>query len=190
MKQIDLNRVAREAQHSQKSLDKLFHKIYPMIWHYYKIRVNSQEDAEDLTQNACMKVVKNLHRFDEKKGAFISWMYRVIQNMLYDFFRLKKLPMEDLDIQLLDETTTPLDEIIKEEDRIKLKEALKNIGARQREILEMKYFFYMKNKEIAKTLDIKEKTVSSLVCRAIESLQNYFKSTKFSDAKGMVYEKD
>ena len=87
MKQTELNKLAKDSLFSKRSLEMLFNKIYPIIWHYFKIRLNSIEDAEDLTQNACIKVVKNLDKFKEEKGMFISWMYKIIQNQLYDFFR-------------------------------------------------------------------------------------------------------
>ena len=171
MESKNLTNLANNAVTSRKHMDRLFESIYPMVWHFMRIRVNSIEDAEDLTQNACIKIVKSLDKFKSEKGSFSTWMYRIIKNLLIDFFRKKTLKFEEIDFNLLEGTDSPVQKILKKEAEEKLKKVFENLTGRQKEILEMKYFFNMKNKEISKILDIKEKTVSSIITRAFERLK-------------------
>jgi RNA polymerase sigma-70 factor (ECF subfamily) len=170
-KRVNLTKLAEKARSSQQAVNLLFDAIYPIIWHYFRVRLNSEEDAQDLTQNACIKIVQNLERYDSRKAAFTTWMYRIIHNLLVDFFKKKQLPLSDMDYNILEGTESPVDSVLLSEERERIKEAMENIGDRQREILEMRYFFQMKNKEIAAALEIKEKTVSSLINRALQKLQ-------------------
>ncbi|MBN2545616.1 MAG: sigma-70 family RNA polymerase sigma factor [Spirochaetes bacterium] len=183
-----ITKLAKDSLYSKKAMEMLFDKIYPIIWHFYKVRLNSTEDAEDLTQNACIKVVRNLDKFDSLKGTFLTWMYKVIQNMLYDFFRQKKIVTEDIEIEILDSAASPLDDVIFNENQKILKESIKNLGKRQKEIIEMKYFFNMKNREIAESLNIKEKTVSSLLSRSLDKLEKILNNDLTEN--GMVYEEN
>lgn len=171
MKNVNLTDLANKAIFSRNALNKLFDTIYPIVWHYYRIRLNDIEDAKDITQNACIKLVNNLEKFKSEKANFSTWMYKIIQNLLIDFFRKKSLPYEDLDINLLECTDSPLNRILEKEKQEEIKNSFKNLSPREKEILEMRYFFNMKNKEIAIALNIKEKTVSSLIVRAGEKIE-------------------
>ena len=170
MKNVNLNDIATKAISSRKALNRLFDTIYPIVWHYYRIRLNNTEDAKDITQNACIKLINNLDKFRSEKASFSTWLYTIIQNLLIDFFRKKSLPYEDLNINLLESTESPLNKIIEKENKEEIINSFKNLSPREKEIIELRYFFNMKNKEIANTLSIKEKTVSSLIARAGEKL--------------------
>jgi len=172
MNKADLTHLANNAINSRKDMDRLFENIYPMVWHFYRIRINDIEDAKDLTQNACIKLVNNLDKFKCEKAGFSTWMYRIIKNLLIDFYRKKTLKFEEIDFNLLEGTESPLKIILNKEAQVKLKELLAGLSNRQKEILEMKYFFNMKNKEISSMLEIKEKTVSSIITRAFEKLKD------------------
>lgn len=172
---MELTNLASRAMHSQKSTNELFERIYPLIWHYYKVRLNDVEEAKDMTQNACIKIFNNLSRYDKKKAKFTTWVYVSLRNMLIDHYRKRSLSVENIKIDLLESTESPLQTLIKNEEADMLKKALQNVPNRQKEILELKYFFYMKNKEIASILKIKEKTVSSLIVRALGKLESILK---------------
>ncbi len=158
----------------------LFDKIYPLIWHFYRIRVKNSEDAKDLTQNACIKIVNNLDKFREMKSCFKTWMYTIIKNMLIDFFRKKHLSIDDeIDFNLMEGVDSPIDNIIRDEDKKMLKNAFKALSPRQKEIIEMRYFFNIKNRDIARTLDLNEKTVSSIIVKSCEKIKDVLSKINF-----------
>ncbi len=168
----ELNSLAKKAIYSRECLELLFDNIYPLIWHFYRIRLKNGEDAMDLTQNACIKIVNNLDRYREQKSCFKTWMYTVIKNMLVDFFRRKSLSIDDeIDFELMKGVDSPVDSIIREEDKKALKEVFKSLTPRQKEILELKFFFNIRNRDIARLLDLNEKTVSSIISKSCEKLK-------------------
>ena len=176
----DLSQIAKQALYSRKALDKLFENIYPMIWHFFRIRLSSIEDTEDLTQNACIRVMQNIGKYDSNKGAFTTWTYKIIQNMLIDFFRKKSVKYENVDLNLLEGTDSPQENLLKKEEREEIVKALNNLSRREKEVIELRYFFNMRNKEIAVALEIDEKTVSSLIFRATDKIKEFSRQTGFA----------
>ncbi len=166
MNRINLNILASIAGFSRKAYNKLFDTIYPIIWHYYSIRIKNKEDAKDITQEACIKIFNNIRGYKSEKGSFLTWMYNIIKNNLIDFFRKKSIAITDINPDILAGTETPINNIIKKEEESKIKNFLNKLTIREKEIIEMRYFFYMKNKEIALSLKINEKTVSSIIFKA------------------------
>jgi RNA polymerase sigma factor (sigma-70 family) len=49
----------------------------------------SMEDAQDLTQETFIKVIKHMGKHDVRK-SFSSWIYTIALNNLKDFRKLKK----------------------------------------------------------------------------------------------------
>ena len=54
-------------------------------------------DAQDLVQEAFIKVYQQLGKYDET-GSFSSWMYRVAINHCMDEFRKKRYKMKQVEI--------------------------------------------------------------------------------------------
>lgn len=59
--------------------------------------VNNIEDAADLSMMTFEKVHKNLDSFDETKGVFSTWMYKIAQNTFIDHTRKDKFEVLSID---------------------------------------------------------------------------------------------
>ncbi len=68
--------------------------LYKPLSLYIRKRVNNQSDAEDLTQEVFYKLAKS-----EMDGIqnVRSWLYAIAKNTLTDYYRTKKISVEDLD---------------------------------------------------------------------------------------------
>lgn len=51
--------------------------------------LGNKEDAEDVTQNACIKLARNIGGF-QFKSAFTTWLYRLVINTAIDWQRQNK----------------------------------------------------------------------------------------------------
>ena len=180
-KKADINNLAKKALYSKKALNTLFDAIYPMIWHFYRIRLNDLEDVKDMTQNGCIKIMQNIEKFDSARAAFTTWIYTIIQNLLFDYFKKKSLKIDDMDLNLLEGTDSPSEQIIKKEQLDKIDESIKMLSKREKEIFELKFFFNMKNKEIASALKLDEKTVSSVLFKATERIKAILKRLNYEN---------
>src|SRR5689334_7566486 len=66
----------------------IYDQLAPKIYHYMYYRVGkSIEVAEDLTAGVFLKLIEKLDRYEDRGLPFISWVYRLAQNHLVDYFR-------------------------------------------------------------------------------------------------------
>lgn len=65
----------------------LIERYYREIYAYTYRQVACQELAMDLTQEIFILVLKGIRAFDEKKGSFRTWIYRIASNKITDYYR-------------------------------------------------------------------------------------------------------
>lgn len=65
----------------------LVERYYKEIYAYTYRQVASKELAMDLTQEIFILILQNIRAYDEKKGAFRTWIYRIASNKITDYYR-------------------------------------------------------------------------------------------------------
>lgn len=65
----------------------LIERYYREIYAYTYRQVACKELAMDLTQEIFILVLKGIRAFDEKKGSFRTWIYRIASNKITDYYR-------------------------------------------------------------------------------------------------------
>ena len=65
----------------------LIERYYREIYAYTYRQVACKELAMDLTQEIFILVLKGIQAFDEKKGSFRTWIYRIASNKITDHYR-------------------------------------------------------------------------------------------------------
>ena len=58
----------------------------------------NKEDAEDITQNACIKLARSIDTF-RFQSAFLSWLYRLVINTAKDWKKVRPLQAADQTIE-------------------------------------------------------------------------------------------
>lgn len=128
-------------------------------------------DAEDVTQDAFVKVWINRHRWQSKGAKFTTWLYRVIVNRCIDFQRMPHSePIEDVP-EPIDEAEDVLTSIHKGQVYNKLDTALSRLPKRQRAVLALSYYEEMNNGEVAAVLGLSVSAVESLLKRGRQTLR-------------------
>lgn len=89
---------AREADHAslrlamagdERGFADLVQRYDRRAWRVARNLVPSDEDAQDLVQDAFMRVFRNLERFDFSH-AFSTWLYRIVTNLAIDLLRKRR----------------------------------------------------------------------------------------------------
>jgi RNA polymerase sigma-70 factor, ECF subfamily len=147
--------------------DRYIEKIYRFI--YYKTFV--QETAEDLTSDVFKKAFEKIHSFNEVKGTFSAWIYRIARNAVIDYYRTQKrtVPIEDA-FDLGEE-----DDTIKDHDTSlmmkRVREFMKALSPRQREIITLRLWEERSYKEIADLIGGSEDSAKMAFSRAMKELR-------------------
>jgi len=127
-----------------------------------------QGEAEDIMQEAFVRVWKQGHKWDtSRKARFTTWFYRVVMNLSIDLKRKRK-PSIALEEALNIETNTPRQDaqLSDKQMAIRLAKALDVLPERQRIATSLCYFQGLGNKEAAEVLGISTSAIESLLVRA------------------------
>ena len=127
----------------------------PLYWKVRRIVLN-HEDANDVLQNAFLKIWNNLDTF-QGKSALSTWLYRIAINEALDFVRRQK-NVNSATVSTEDEPGVAArlmgdDYFDGDEAQARLQEAVARLPEVQRTVFTLKYFDELKYSEISKILD-------------------------------------
>jgi RNA polymerase sigma-70 factor (ECF subfamily) len=140
------------------------------------LRVGTKSDAEDITSDIFTKVLENITSFRWRKGiSFSSWVFRIAHNAVIDYYRTKREwdSVEELPALPAD-SASPQEIAEGKELAEELQSMVRKLPQSQAEVIIMRFFTGMKNKEIAQALNISEKTVASNLCRGLKNLRDQY----------------
>lgn len=128
--------------------------------------LGSRADAEDITQEACLKIWREAPRW-QPQAKFSTWLYRVVLNACMDH-RRKVVPITGLDMDGIaaeqpDEEHT--------QQRRQVRAALARLPERQRAALVLSYYEGLSNQESAATLGVSLGAFQQLLLRARHALK-------------------
>ena len=137
----------------QVLLERHHQKIYTSIYLFVKDR----EMAEDLFQEVFIKIIDTLRRGSyNHEGKFSQWATRIAYNMCVDQFRRgkKRTKVNSTDdFNIFDVLELPddnrMDEMIKSETHLKIRELVDSLPQEQREVVVLRHYADMSFKEIA-----------------------------------------
>jgi RNA polymerase sigma-70 factor (ECF subfamily) len=100
---LPMRRRARKAEGQRPApaidIETVYNKYHRRVLLWCLRVVRNKEDAEDLTQDAFIHVMRKIHTY-RGEAHFSTWLYRVVMNTVFMRLRRKHLPQ------------TPLDEIL------------------------------------------------------------------------------
>ncbi|MGA1867379.1 MAG: RNA polymerase sigma factor [bacterium] len=153
------------------ALSKLCSYYYPKIFRYVLSRVKTREDAEDITSEVFVRMVKSL---DKQNGNFQAWLLRIASNLIIDHFRRATTKNK----ALLEETQRT--SVNKKQSDIEkrflhnnLRELLNKLTPDQQRVLSLKFFEGFNNEEIADILDKSVGAVKALQFRGLTTLKKF-----------------
>lgn len=94
----DAELVAKYLHGEKEALEALVQRYFKQVFLFAKTFVKQDQTAEDITQEAFVKVWKNLKKFDPQK-KFKTWLFQITKNTCIDYLRKHKqaVPPSSLD---------------------------------------------------------------------------------------------
>ena len=155
-----------------RALGKLCVHFYSKIYRFIYYRVNTVDDAEDLTSEVCFKVIKSIH---EQKGSFYAWIFRIASNIVTDYYRRRTVrnsvePIGDLIEEMVDKGNKQ-NELLEQKE---LRQSLKKLTEEQQQVIVLKFIEGYETDEIANMLGKSSGAVRAIQFRALIALRNNF----------------
>ena len=143
--------------------------------------LKNKEDAEDISQEALIKVYENIKSFN-MNSSFKTWIYKIVFNTCIDYKRKKRLKTSSLDEpihygydeipkQIEDNDKNPEKILTEKLDRKLVRDSINMLDDDFKSVIILRDIQGFKYKEIAEILDCNQGTVKSRISRGREKLK-------------------
>jgi len=184
----DVSLVTRFRNGDEEAFDELVRKHQQRAFHIAYQIVRSYEDANEVAQDAFVKVYQHLAEF-RGESAFTTWLYQIVANLARNRVRYNQRRHKDdsvsLDLdegedgpprlQLADPSVTPDKLAAAAEHARVIQQAMGQLSEGHREVLVLRVVQDLSYEEIARVLECSLGTIKSRIARAREELQKILK---------------
>lgn len=146
---------------------------------YYHVRkiVIDHDDADDVTQEAFIKIWRNLDKFRGDSKLY-TWLYRIATNEALTFLQKKRkdqsVSIDDNEMLVAQLESPKSDAYLSgDEIQIKLQKALLELTDKQRIVFNLKYFENLKYEEIAEITDTSVGGLKATYHFAVKKIEEY-----------------
>ncbi|MCL2159601.1 MAG: sigma-70 family RNA polymerase sigma factor [Oscillospiraceae bacterium] len=159
-------------------------KYEKMIYNLALSKTQNRESAQDISQECFLRAYKMLASY-RTEGAFSTWIYRICQNLIYDYYRKSKkiqtVSLSNFDEygesphekELEDLEGDPSEKLVRSEKIQKVRELIDSLPDDLREIIILRDLNDISYAQISEMLGIEEGTVKSRLHRAREKLKSH-----------------
>ncbi len=180
----DESLMADFASGSQASFELIFERYSSHIINFAYRFLNSRDEAEDIAQEAFLRVYMTKERYDPGR-SFRSWIFSIAAHLISNQIRSRKRhPKESLDKtqqdsdgnsyggEIEDGSSLKSEDILERQQLVRqVQEALRKLPENQRTAVVLARFEEMSYEEISVTMDVSVTAVKSLLFRARQSLK-------------------
>ena len=146
--------------------------------------LRSADDAQDIYQEAFLRVHKNLHQF-RFDCSFHTWLYRIVTNLCLDLMRKRKVRKEESSVvdtpdgprdraELTSDTRASMDPqrtLVSGHLRQRIDSVLAELTARERMVFEMRHFEGMRLRVIGEVLGTSEEAAKNCLFRVTQKMR-------------------
>ncbi len=152
----------RDPRRFAELYDLNFHRVYA----YIARRVQSREEAEDITSDVFHHALAKLKQFEWRGTPFVAWLFRIASNAIAD--QWKRVSRESNDVTPDDLAVSGAHDI---EQRAALFQLVESLPSDQRRVVVLRFVEQKSIREIAQEIRRTEGAVKQLQFRALEKLR-------------------
>lgn len=151
---------------------RLFAREGPSLVRLARLFTDDRDSAEDIVQEAFIRMQRNAHRIDEVDKA-AAYLRSIVLNLSRDHNRrgLMSLRHRMSERRPVTVDRSVEDMIVDTEERREVVEALRDLPLRQRDCLVLRYYFEMTEREVAAALGISQSSVKTHCRRGLAALE-------------------
>ena len=151
--------------------DALYADRMPRVYNYFRFRVGTDADAEDLTARTFEQAWRARERYRQDLAAFSTWLFTIAHNVAVDFLRSRR-PQVPLDaVPEMAADGTPEEDAARHSDLQRLTTLAATLSEREQELIALKYGAALDNRQIARLTRLTESNVGTILHRVVQTLR-------------------
>lgn len=150
--------IKKAKQNDQIAFNFLLDNYWNDVYGFQLKRTQNENDAEDVTIQAFSKAFDKINTYDDKYN-FKTWLITISKNIHIDLVRKQQKTIkntskdnDDNYFQIIDDSPTPEDKIITEQNLAKLLKDIKKLKPHYQAVINLRYFQELSYKEISTAL--------------------------------------
>ena len=183
---MDIEIVEKVLKGDIDAFSEIIEKYEKMVYNLSYRIFNNTSDAEDMTQEAFMKIYKNLNKCQGKQ-SIKTWVYTITYNTCIDEVRKKKGKNNislDMDIEgeensfslnMPSDEPTPESALIEKEGLLEIEQAINSLNEVNKSLIFLRDIKGFSYNEISEIMGLNIGTVKSRLNRARNMLKNMIK---------------
>ncbi len=168
-----LEEINKAKNNNQLAFKFLLDNFWDSVYNYQLKHTLNDEISEDITIRTFSKAFDKIKTFDENY-KFKTWLITISKNEYIDFLRKKKnsiffetvMGKDNETHKIVDNSLTPEDKIIQEQNLAKLLSDIKKLKPKYQEVINLRFFQELSYKEISEQTS---ETVSSVKVRLLRA---------------------
>jgi RNA polymerase sigma-70 factor (ECF subfamily) len=170
----------RRAQREPQAFVHLYDRYYSRVHAYVRYRVSSPQDAQDVIAETFTKAIRELKRYRWRgEGSFAAWLFRIAHNLVVDYYRRHERDGPSLGAgedapEPADPQPSPEQILTQKERYEQVRAMIATLSPRRQEIITLRFYGGLRNREIANILGLDERTVASHLSRGLRDLQRRY----------------
>jgi RNA polymerase sigma-70 factor, ECF subfamily len=168
------------------ALTLLFKRYAGAVYSVAYRMLNDRESAEELLNEAFVRVWRQAPSFDSRRGKFSTWLMSVTRNLAIDELRSRRarpqrsdpLTPDDPELDPADERVDVEGDVWQAERRRLIRQALRELPAAQRQALELAYFEGLTQSEISTRLGDPLGTTKTRIRLGLQKLRDMLLSSE------------
>lgn len=172
---------AVRSRRDRDSFIRIYDHFMPKVCLYLRNLGSSQAVAEELGQEAFIRLWQRADLFDPARGSLYTWLFRIARNLHIDLVRKNpgwQQVQDELDQALEAEDSPRYSSAEDHTEYVQLKRRIDALSTVQARLMRMSYFEAKTHQEIAVELDMPLGTVKSHLRRAFLKLQTQVRGAR------------
>lgn len=172
-------------ENNQIAFNFLLDNYWNDVYNFQLKRTENENDAEDITIQTFSKAFDKIATYNDKYN-FKTWLITISKNIHVDLVRKHKASIssktkhtDDGVYNIIDESPSPEDKIITEQNLAKLLRDIKKLKPHYQQVINLRYFQELSYKEIANELDETVNNVKVKLLRAKKLLSEIIKGDAY-----------
>lgn len=175
--------ILRAKQNDQKAFNFLLDLYWDDVYGFQLKRIQNENDAEDITIRTFSRAFDKIETFNDDY-KFKTWLITISKNIHIDLLRKSKnsisqvITNTDKSVyQILDESPSPEDKLITEQNLAKLLRDIKKLKPHYQDVINLRYFRELSYKEISTELKEPINNIKVKLLRAKKLLAEIIQKT-------------